>query len=118
MRSLSSSPATYAVGGIIDLPAVYALDAPPVTDQENKGAHFSFISICHDLTQDLLDLFRPDAGQDGCGPDFIDTQEALPVLAPYVLAFGRRHVLGQIEWDPILTGPPLGNDGDFVVRVK
>ncbi len=83
-----------------------------------KGAHFSFISICHDLSQDLLDFFRPDAGQDGCGPGFIDTQEALPVLAAYVLAFGRRHVLGQTEWDPILTGPPLGNDGDFIVRVK
>ena len=83
-----------------------------------KGAHFSFISICHDLSQDLLDFFRPDAGQDGCGLDFIDTQEALPVLAAYVLAFGRRHVLGQTEWDPILTGPPLGNDGDFIVRVK
>jgi len=83
-----------------------------------QGAHFTFITICHDLTPDLLAFFRPDAGEDGCGPDFIDTQEAVPVLAAYVLAFGRRHVLGQTEWDPILTGPPLGNDGDFVVRVK
>jgi len=27
-------------------------------------------------------------------------------------------VLGQTEWDPILTGPPLGKPGDFVVTVK
>jgi predicted dienelactone hydrolase len=82
------------------------------------GAHYSFITICHDLEPDVLDLFRPDAGEDGCGEGFIDTEEAIPVLAAYVLGFGRRHVLGQTEWDPILTGPPLGNEGDFVVTVK
>jgi hypothetical protein len=27
-------------------------------------------------------------------------------------------VLGQTEWDPILTGPPLGNVGDFVLTLK
>jgi len=83
-----------------------------------KGAHYSFITICHDLTPDVLALFRPNAGEDGCGPEFIDTREAIPVLAAYVFAFGRRHVLGQTEWDPILTGPPLGNEGDFVLTLK
>jgi predicted dienelactone hydrolase len=82
------------------------------------GAHFSFITICHDLEPDVLDLFRPNAGEDGCGDGFIPTTEAVPVLAAYLLAFGRRHVLGQTEWDRILTGPPLGNPGDFVVTVK
>jgi predicted dienelactone hydrolase len=82
------------------------------------GAHFSFITICHDLEPDVLDLFRPNAGEDGCGDGFIPTTEAIPVLAAYLLAFGRRHVLGQTEWDPILTGPPLGKPGDFVVTVK
>jgi predicted dienelactone hydrolase len=82
------------------------------------GAHYSFITICQDLTPELLDLFRPDAVQDGCGPEFIDTTESVPVLAAYVFAFGRRHVLGQTEWDRVLTGPPLGNPGDFVVTVK
>jgi predicted dienelactone hydrolase len=81
------------------------------------GAHFSFITICHDLEEGLLLLFRPDAPQDGCGPEFIDTEEAIPVLAAYVLAFGRRHVLGETEWDDVLTGPPLGNEGDFVVTL-
>ncbi len=82
------------------------------------GAHYTFITICHDLTPELLDFFRPDAVEDGCGEEFIDTREAIPVLAAYVLAFGRRHVLGETEWDSVLTGPPLGNPGDFVVTVK
>jgi hypothetical protein len=82
------------------------------------GAHYSFITICHDLSAELLDFFRPDAGQDGCGPEFIDTTEAVPVLAAYVLAFGRRHVLGETEWEAVLTGPPLGNPGDFLVTPK
>ena len=80
------------------------------------GAHFSFITICHDLEPDVLDLFASDADEDGCGDGFIPTTEAVPVLAAYVFAFGRRHVLGEIQWDPILTGPPLG-DG-FVVTLK
>jgi predicted dienelactone hydrolase len=81
------------------------------------GAHYSFITICYDLDPGVLALFRPDAGQDGCGPEFIDAEEAVPVLSAYVLAFGRRHVLGETEWDAVLTGPSLGNEGDFVVTL-
>jgi len=80
-----------------------------------KGAHFSFITICHDLAPEVLGIFQPDAGEDGCGENFIDTRKAVPVLAAYVFAFGRRHVLGQTEWDAVLTGPPLGPEGDFLV---
>lgn len=83
-----------------------------------KGGHYSFVTICYDLTPDLLMFFRPDAGNDGCSPEFIDAEEAIPVLAAYVLAFGRRHVLGETQWDPVLEGPPLGNEGDFVITVK
>lgn len=83
------------------------------------GAHFTFITICHDLEPELLTFFQPDAFEDGCGEQFIDTTEAVPVLAAYVLAFGRRHVLGQTQWDSVLTGPPLGNNpGDFVITLK
>lgn len=81
------------------------------------GAHFSFITICYDLDPGILALFQPDAGEDGCGPEFIDAEEAIPVLSAYVLAFGRRHVLGETQWDAVLTGPPLGNEGDFVVTL-
>ncbi len=82
-----------------------------------EGAHFTFITICYDLDPGLLALFQPDAGDDGCGPQFIDAQEAVPVLAAYVLAFGRRHVLGETEWNEVLTGPPLGPEGDFVITL-
>jgi predicted dienelactone hydrolase len=82
------------------------------------GAHYSFITICHDLTPEVLDLFRPNAGEDGCGDAFIPTTESIPVLAAYLLAFARRHVLNETEWDPILTGPPLGNPGDFIITTK
>jgi predicted dienelactone hydrolase len=83
-----------------------------------EGAHYSFITVCHDLDPGLLALFIDDAVQDGCGPEFVDTREAVPVLAAYVLAFGRRHVLGETQWDDVLTGPPLGNEGDFVVTLR
>jgi predicted dienelactone hydrolase len=80
------------------------------------GAHYSFVTICHDLEPDILAVFAPSAGEDGCGDGFIPTTEAVPVLAAYVFGFGRLHVLGETQWDPILTGPPLG-DG-FVVTLK
>ncbi|MFW2387893.1 MAG: alpha/beta hydrolase family protein [Polyangiales bacterium] len=100
-------------------PAWAGIDHPDdIWVEMPAGAHFTFITICHDLTPDLLDFFRPDAGEDGCGEEFIDTREAVPVLAAYVFAFGRRHVLGQTEWDAVLKGPALGNEGDFVIRVK
>lgn len=99
-------------------PAWMGLDHPEdLWVEMPKGAHYSFITICYDLTQAQLDLLRPTASQDGCGPNFIDAQDGIPVLAAYVLAFGRRHVLGQTEWDDVLTGPALGNEGDFIVRV-
>jgi predicted dienelactone hydrolase len=82
-----------------------------------EGAHYSFITVCHDLAPSLLAEFIDDAVQDGCGPEFIDTREAVPVLAAYLLAFGRLHVLGEIEWETVLTGPPLGSEGDFVVTL-
>jgi len=82
------------------------------------GAHYSFVTICHDLDPEVLALLRPNAGEDGCGDAFIPTEEAIPVLGAYLLAFGRLHVLGETKWNPILTGPPLGNPGDFIVTVK
>jgi hypothetical protein len=52
-----------------------------------------------------------------CSVPMLRKTAAVPVLAAYVLAFGRRHVLGETEWDDVLTGPPLGNEGDFVVTL-
>jgi hypothetical protein len=83
-----------------------------------EGAHYSVINLCYELPQALIEAVRPDAFQDGCGPDFIDAEEAVTVLRAYLLAFGRRHVLGETKWDEVLEGPPLGNEGDFVVTLK
>ena len=116
---------TMLMSGLLDQTTTHEANAEPAWQgldhpddlwvEMPKGAHFTFITICHDLTQEQLDFFRPDAGEDGCGPEFIDTEEAIPVLAAYVLAFARLHVLNETEWAPILTGPPLGNPGDFTI---
>ncbi len=99
-------------------PSWAAMDDPDdIWVEMPEGAHYTFITICYDLDPGILALFRPDADEDGCGPEFIDAQEAVPVLAAYVLAFGRRHVLGEEKWDEVLEGPPLGNEGDFVITL-
>lgn len=101
------------------LPSWAAMDHPDdVWVEMPTGAHFTFITICYDLDPGILSLFRPDAPEDGCGPEFIDAEEAIPVLAAYVLAFARRHVLGEEKWDEVLEGPPLGNEGDFIITVE
>ncbi len=100
------------------VPSWTAMDHPDdIWVEMPEGAHYTFISICYDLDEDLLVFFRPDAPADGCGPEFIDAEEAVPVLAAYVLAFGRLHVLGETQWEDVLTGPPLGNEGDFVITL-
>ena len=48
----------------------------------------------------------------------VGVEEAVPVLSAYVLAFGRRHILGDERLDDVLEGPPLGNEDDFVVTLK
>ena len=80
------------------------------------GGHLTFITVCHDLEEAVLNALWRDASGDGCGDAFIPTTEAVPVLAAYVLAFGRLHVLGETEWESVLTGPALG-DG-FVITTR
>ena len=119
---------TMLMTGRLDKTTTYEEDGLPAWNGVNDpddiwiemplGAHYSVVTVCHDIDPAILALFIEDADQDGCSPDFIDTRESVPVLAAYLLAFGRRHVLGQTEWDEILTGPPLGNPGDFTVTLK
>ena len=71
------------------------------------GGHFSFITICHDLQPSVLALFQPDAVNDGCGEDFIDSEDAVELLRAYLIAFAERHVLGDAGWDAVLSGPAL-----------
>ncbi len=72
-----------------------------------NGGHLSFISICDDLEQGLLDLVQPNNATDGCGPDFTPVATAVPVLAAYTLGFARLVVLGEERFRPILYGEPL-----------
>lgn len=93
--------------------------------------HFSFLSICDDLDRvvpevnalfgadpdaRLLELFRPDAPEDGCGPSFTPAARVVDALAAYTLAWGRRHVLGETEMDRVIEGPPLVSG--FVVETR
>jgi len=80
------------------------------------GAHYSFISICYDLEPDLLAAFRPNASEDGCGPQFIDAQEAVETLAGYALGFARQHLLGETQWDAVLRGPVFHPEFELTTR--
>ncbi len=80
------------------------------------GGHFSFISICTDLSADVLNLFRPNAPDDGCSEDFIDSQLAVSTLTAYLHAFSRRHILNENTWDDILRGEPFSTG--FVITPK
>ena len=93
----------------VDYPGDIWVDMP-------RGAHFTFITICDDLPEAVRDILQSGTSEDGCGDEFIPTTEAVPVLTAYVLAFGRLHVLGETEWEPVLTGPALG-DG-FVITTR
>lgn len=77
------------------------------------GAHYSFITICHDLDPELLALFQPDNVNDGCGPEFTPTTETVPILTTYLLAFARLEVLGEAQWSVILEGDTLHPEFDL-----
>jgi hypothetical protein len=68
----------------------------------------------------LLSFFQPNAPEDGCDfEQFTPTPQAIPIIAAYLLAFGRRHVLGETEWDEILRGEPIGDiDDQFEITVR
>jgi predicted dienelactone hydrolase len=96
-------------------PAWSALDnADDVWIDLPFGGHYSFITICHDLSPELLILVQPDNVNDGCGPDFTPTTEVVPALATYLLAFARLHVLQQPEFAVIFEGDSLHADFDIL----
>lgn len=83
------------------------------------GAHFTFLTICSDLDTPTLNLFQPDATMDGCNAEgemtFLPDAEAVPVLAAYLLAYARLHVLGEEALREVVEGPAL--DDRFVLTV-
>ncbi|MCA9563220.1 MAG: hypothetical protein KC561_07015 [Myxococcales bacterium] len=86
-------------------PVWAALDgSDDIRVQMPTGAHFTFITICHDIDSDMLLTIRPDAATDGCGEQFIDTEIAVPVLGAYLHGFARAQVLQESDWQSVLEG--------------
>ncbi|MEM9696091.1 MAG: hypothetical protein AAGA56_26340, partial [Myxococcota bacterium] len=98
-------------------PAWAGLDHPDdIWVEMPTGAHYTFITICDDLEEELLLTIRPDAPDDGCGPEAVPTSRAVPVLGAYLLGFARLHVLGETQFEALLRGPAL--DPDFVITTR
>lgn len=121
---------TMLMSGLLDQTTPHAVTAAPaweaLDDPDDlwvdmpRGAHFTFITICHDLPPALINVFQSDAFDDGCDFDqFPRTDEVVPILAGYVLGFARLHVLGEREWEAILRGPPMGDlDAEFEITSR
>ena len=121
---------TMLMSGLLDKTTPHATQATPAWEGLDhpddiwvdmpRGAHQTFITICHDLTPELIAIVQPNAPEDGCDfEQFTPTPQAIPIIAAYLLAFGRRHVLGETEWDEILRGEPIGDiDDQFEITVR
>lgn len=98
-------------------PAWMGLNGPDdIWVEVPEGGHFTFITICDDLSPALLGALRPDAGEDGCNDTFIPTAEAVPVLRAYLIAYARLHILGEQRFEAMLQGPAL--DPRFVTTTR
>ena len=99
-------------------PAWNALDGgEDVWVRMPQGGHFTFLTVCYDLPENVLLAFRPDAPDDGCSERFIDARVAIPALTAYLHAFADTHVLGSQRWDDVLNGDtPL--DHGFSVTTR
>lgn len=98
-------------------PTWEALDGPDdIWVRMPTGGHYTFITICDDLSDELLMQFRDDAPEDGCNDTFIPVSEAVPVLNAYLYGFANVHVLGVTEWTETIEGMPL--DERFTVETK
>ncbi len=109
-------------------PAWQTLDGPDdIWVEMPLGGHFSFISICTDLSEDILRLFRPDAPEDGCSEDFIDSELAVSTLTAYysgrtlypgmyIHAFARLHVLQEERWNEQLAGDSFSEGFEITLK--
>ena len=103
--------------GLLDISTPHATSAVPLWESRDRvgdvwvdmptGAHMSFIPSCRDVPVALLALVRPTAIEDGCAERFISVDDSLPGLAAYVMGFARIHLLGDMRWREVLSGPPL-----------
>ncbi|MEM7434848.1 MAG: hypothetical protein AAF436_06815 [Myxococcota bacterium] len=121
---------TMLMSGLLDRTTPHATQAAPAWEALDnpddiwvdmpRGAHFTFITICHDLTAALINVIQSDAFDDGCDFDLSPrTDDVVPILAAYTLGFGRIHVLGETEWQAVLAGPTLGDfDEEFEITSR
>jgi predicted dienelactone hydrolase len=80
------------------------LDGPDdIRVQLLTGGHLTFSDGCALLPGAFSD--------DGCGPDFLPTEEAHLYINAYAMAFARKHLWGDTENDDLLSGQrPLHPD--------
>ncbi|MFK7931219.1 MAG: alpha/beta hydrolase family protein [Myxococcota bacterium] len=80
------------------------------------GGHYSFVTICDDLNPTTLQLFRPDAMDDGCNETFTPVSRTIPTLAAYANAFAQAHLLGDKSWGKAISGEPWREGFEVTVR--
>ena len=91
-------------------PSWAALDgADDLWVEVEAGGHITFLSVCYDLDDSLLDALYPDGEEEGCGDSFIDAAEAVPLLAGYLRAFGDIHRLGDDTYRDLIYGPAFAD---------
>ncbi len=61
-----------------------------------NGGHFTYSDACS--------LAAGVGEDDGCGDDFLPSDEAHPVINAYFLAFVRKHLFGEDRYDGLLDG--------------
>lgn len=112
--------------GRLDITTTHAREAEPTWEglddprdrwlDLQRGAHYTFISICDDLGIETIEVFQRGATEDGCGPDFTPTTEAIPALATWQLAFAERHVRDDTTVDVFLDRDEAGVSDTVVVQ--
>lgn len=71
------------------------------------GGHYSFVTVCDDLSRVLLDAFLDGVDEDGCGDTFTPVSQSVPALRAYVHAFALLHLEGESRWEDVLAGEAL-----------
>lgn len=71
-----------------------------------RGGHFTFSNIC------ALAGGMPNFANDGCSDEFIPSEEAFVIINAFSLAFLRKHLLGDTEYDDFLS-----QSGQFAIDI-
>jgi len=80
------------------------------------GGHYSFVTICDDLNESTLALFRPDAVDDGCDDTFTPVSQTVPTLVAYANAFAQTHLYDDKSWGRAISGDPWRDGFEITTR--